>query len=107
MNSKDKDRPLGGDSFEWNNDGLDGNLRDDHLSDDAFPAGTSRPSQAVPTPLDGAMPSALGPDRRPPELRARDVDIHRLRIDRARRHGLLTTEEALDRPSDLDDTWSN
>lgn len=99
-----KDRPLGDDSFEWN-DGIEGYLRDDDSLTSADYGATARPSEAVPAPLDGALPSALGPDRRTPELRARDVDAHRIRIDRARRLGYLTTEEALDRPSDLDATW--
>ncbi len=103
MKPKD-DRPLGDDSFDWN-DGIEGYLRDEDTLTDADYGATARPSETVPVPLDGAMPSALGPDRRTPELRSRDVGAHRLRIDRARRLGYLTTEEALDRPSDLDATW--
>jgi len=98
--------PLGADSFQWEGVGepivphLDGPI-------DPRPDGTLfRPSDAVDRGLDGGRPSALGVDRRTPEVIECDILDHRDRIDRARTLGLFTTEEALDSPSDLDDTWT-
>tara|TARA_R100000951_G_scaffold109933_1_gene107558 strand:- start:945 stop:1265 length:321 start_codon:yes stop_codon:yes gene_type:complete len=100
-----KDRPLGEDTFSWDDAGediaphLDGPV-------DARPEGTLlRPSEAVDRGLDGGRPSALGVDRRPEAVIECDILDHRDRIDRARRLGLFETEEALDSPSDLDPTW--
>jgi hypothetical protein len=101
-----KDSPLGDDSFQWADIGegilpyLDGPKS---LSADGA---TSRPSEARPRGLDGGRPSALGIDRRTEELRECDILDHQARIDRARRLGLFATEEALDTPSELDDSWN-
>lgn len=99
------DNPLGEDSFSWEQAGegiaphLDGPV-------EARPDGTLfRPSEAVDRGLDGGRPSALGVDRRPPEVIECDILDHRDRIDRHRRLGIFYTEEALDSPSDLDASW--
>jgi hypothetical protein len=100
-----KDKPLGDDSFSWDDAG-EGILP--HLDGVPQPSTENilaRPSESLPRGLDGGRPSALGIDRRTPELRERDVLEHRARIDEARRLGLFETEEALDSPSDLDPTW--
>lgn len=101
-----KDRPLGDDSFSWDESGEGIMPFLDAPKNPSADGASHRPSEAKPRGLDGGRPSALGIDRRSPELRECDILEHQARIDRARRHGLFATEEALDSPSELDDSWN-
>lgn len=105
MSGRD-DPPLGGDSFSWGQSGEGIMPYLDGPKNPSADGATYRPSEAQPRGLDGGRPSALGIDRRTEELRECDILDHQARIDRARRLGLFDTEEALDSPSDLDDSWN-
>ncbi len=97
--SADPRGPLGAESFSWD-DLEEAPSHEIPPQEERTTGATRRPSDARPQSIGTGRPTALGVDRRTPELREADILAHRDRIDAARAQGLMVTEEALDAPRD-------